>query len=511
MKKALSILLVAVMLLSLCPAVFAEGDACERPVLPDGHPEDHIPDLPRPGFAGDGSLRRGSGGFSVSIAETGRDSDQTISWRAKVTGASGSFQYRFLLLGLFEPPYTVVHIQEYSDSDTYRYQFHMSGDYTVMVMAKESATGDVSTALLDVHLATSSKLPSVNQVAKALVDEGRAAGCKSDYEIALWLHDWLTGNANYDYTYSYYGPDGVLCCGTGVCDSYSKAYFYLLEAAGIPVDRVVNSNHAWNVVQLDNAWYYVDVTWDDPNEGGYEHHRYFCLPDEILKKDHSGYTCPYVCDSYDDNYFARSGDGKRWADDLAAKAQNGLLAGHCVYTVPLADSYLLEGHQYSQRPGQWAVLADNVTLTLAQKRSYRYEGERISLTMRKAKTSDSSACMILNPAGRSLTLPENLTRIGEEAFRGDSRTLAVTIPSRVAAIGSRAFADCGNLWFVSVPSSVVNFGSGVFDCGSNHFTLIVEEGSRAEQYARQNNIRYIYAADIPSSTEADDEHTWIFE
>ena len=46
----------------------------------------------------------------------------------------------------------------------------------------------------------------VAQIAASCV----ASGAETEYEKAVWLHDWLTHNANYDYSYSIYGPEGVL-------------------------------------------------------------------------------------------------------------------------------------------------------------------------------------------------------------------------------------------------------------------------------------------------------------
>jgi len=119
----------------------------------------------------------------------------------------------------------------------------------------------------------------------------------SDYRRARVLHDWLIYNANYDYTYTYYEAAGVLLHGTGVCDSYARAYLMLTTAAGLECvivsgtaghdeDREQWGNHAWNLVKIDGSWYHVDCTWDDPGTGGYERHDYFCVSDETLSRDH---------------------------------------------------------------------------------------------------------------------------------------------------------------------------------------------------------------------------------
>ena len=119
----------------------------------------------------------------------------------------------------------------------------------------------------------------------------------SDYRRARVLHDWLIYNANYDYTYTHYDASGVLLYGTGVCDSYARAYLMLATAAGLEcvivsgtagqeADREQWGNHAWNLVKIDGSWYHVDCTWDDPGTGGHERHDYFCVSDETMAADH---------------------------------------------------------------------------------------------------------------------------------------------------------------------------------------------------------------------------------
>lgn len=119
----------------------------------------------------------------------------------------------------------------------------------------------------------------------------------SDYTRALVLHDWLIYNANYDFTYTHYEAAGVLLYGTGVCDSYGRAYLMLCTAAGLeclyitgeagaPEDPASWGSHGWNLVKLNGSWYHVDCTWDDPGEGGYERHDYFSLDDETMAVDH---------------------------------------------------------------------------------------------------------------------------------------------------------------------------------------------------------------------------------
>ena len=58
-----------------------------------------------------------------------------------------------------------------------------------------------------------------------------------------------------------------------MCEGYAKAFQYLMNEIGIDnvivIGTATNSNgqtenHAWNYVKLNEKWYAVDTTWDDP-------------------------------------------------------------------------------------------------------------------------------------------------------------------------------------------------------------------------------------------------------
>ena len=125
---------------------------------------------------------------------------------------------------------------------------------------------------------------------KQIVDECRAQNLSSDYDNALWLHDWLIFNADYDESKTIHEAAGVLLQGKGVCESYALAYQLLLGEIGIPsiyaTGYAGGDLHAWNLIKLDDSWVYVDCTWDDPIGGGNEGYGYFGLSDKLLSRDH---------------------------------------------------------------------------------------------------------------------------------------------------------------------------------------------------------------------------------
>lgn len=125
--------------------------------------------------------------------------------------------------------------------------------------------------------------------------------CDDDYEKVVAAHDYIVENCRYNkdaidndtLTDDDFSPYGVFVKGVAVCEGYAEAFKMLMDIAGIDciiVTGTVNDGvaHAWNMVKLENDWYHVDVTFDDPEPETDEIvYLYLNVSDKVIEKDHT--------------------------------------------------------------------------------------------------------------------------------------------------------------------------------------------------------------------------------
>lgn len=115
----------------------------------------------------------------------------------------------------------------------------------------------------------------------------------SDYEKAEKIYDYIVKNVSYDYQHyldSSYIPQftayAALVDKKAVCEGYSLLFYRMAVEAGITCrivsGKVGNSDHAWNLLKLDDLYYCVDTTFAS---SGNDSDSYF-LKGSITFKDH---------------------------------------------------------------------------------------------------------------------------------------------------------------------------------------------------------------------------------
>lgn len=88
----------------------------------------------------------------------------------------------------------------------------------------------------------------------------------NDYAKEKVIHDYIVANVQYDTSLQEHSAYAALAKGKTVCQGYSLLMFKMLQKVGIKSIIVESEpmNHAWNMVYIDNKWYHVDATWNDP-------------------------------------------------------------------------------------------------------------------------------------------------------------------------------------------------------------------------------------------------------
>ena len=260
----------------------------------------------------------------------------TIKIRAAASGGDGN--YRYTLNVLTDDPYKANYLyyirripdEDKNEENEWELKLYESGSYYFWIKAWDGNGLTYDNGYSLCRQVTGEDL--AEKKAKEMAGRIMSAH-EHDYDRALAAHDELIKKAVYDYTYVKHAASGVLMEGTGVCESYARAYYMLMKAMNIDVYYVTGTtqggNHSWNKIRLNGKWYAVDCTWDDPGKvNGLENHLYFCLNDDILNLDHRQGEGNYPeCVSMDDNYYIHSGFVSRWTDLLVNDGLNTKLTG----------------------------------------------------------------------------------------------------------------------------------------------------------------------------------------
>lgn len=258
--------------------------------------------------------------------------------------------------------------------------------------------------------------PSVATIVSNLAEQCKADTTGSEYDMALWMHDWLIDNMDYDNSLTYSSSEAAFTRHTGTCAAYWSAYRRLCRAVGIYCGedtyytsggRMTGNGHEWNAIRIDGQWYQVDCTWDDDNDatdyynGLDKRHLYFCLTDELMAIAHSDHTATYTADGYGyrstdlrGNYYVKNGKAFEWASAYVDRINEYIAAGETEFSVAVDNSgwppsvrgivngitaYAL--NQMSWNVATFEAVSDNDNVQLTFKVSYEEEPEQDAYTV----------------------------------------------------------------------------------------------------------------------------------
>lgn len=136
------------------------------------------------------------------------------------------------------------------------------------------------------------RIKLINDKVKEIITKNITNDMNNKDKIKV-IHDYIIKTTKYDSlksdeNISNYSSDtayGPLFEGYAICNGYSDLMSIFLYEMNIESIKIASENHIWNLVKLDNSWYHLDLTWDDPvMENGKEiiDYSYFLITTEEL-------------------------------------------------------------------------------------------------------------------------------------------------------------------------------------------------------------------------------------
>ena len=111
---------------------------------------------------------------------------------------------------------------------------------------------------------------------------------------------------------------------------------------------------------------------------------------------------------------------------------------------------------------------------------------------------------IWNSKLTSVTIPNSVTEIGEEAFRDCSSLTSVTIPNSVTKIGFSAFYGCSSLTSVTIPNSVTSISAYTFSGCSSLTSVTIPNSVTSISWCAFEGCSSLTSVTIPNSVTSID-------
>lgn len=340
------------------------------------------------------------------------------------------------------------------------------------------------------------------------------------------IYTYIANNVAYDYEHlnneSYllqYTAYAALINKTAVCEGYAALLYRMAKECGINARIITgsgntarDSNHAWNIVELNGKYYYVDVTWDSEliefeyylrgSTGFYEHtvnekfltaefkkeypvsktglnyksklkiekdFRYTVVAERVIIRDYVGTNSKVVVP-------ATLGGKKVYCIDEGTFNSNmtveKITISNGVRVLTYKGIYNCNQLKEVVFPKSLTVLFQkNTTLTgiplnCEKLSKITVSSENPYITVYDGILYSKDKKQLLQcPAGTAKTvvnIPEGTTTINNYAFEGCESIGHIKLSSTVKTVGHYAFINCYNLASIIIPKGVTQIGSEIF-------------------------------------------------
>lgn len=155
---------------------------------------------------------------------------------------------------------------------------------------------------IEVHidkLYTEQEISYINNFINSFIKNNITSNMSNVDRIKVF-HDYIINNTTYDDNYNLYidkdnypthpyNAYGLLTEKKAICSGYTDIMAIYLNKIGIPNYKIASEEHVWNYVYINNGWFHLDLTWDDPqtsNSSDLLIYDFFLITtDELKEKD----------------------------------------------------------------------------------------------------------------------------------------------------------------------------------------------------------------------------------
>ena len=143
---------------------------------------------------------------------------------------------------------------------------------------------------------------------------------EDEYDKIKYLYEYLIHQTEYDKE----APNNQNICSVfiekrSVCQGYAKALQYLMQKAGMVSTLVTGytqqEGHAWNLVRVNGAYYYVDTTWGDASYALEDGENLYMGKVPPINYDYFLVTTKELCVTHEPDYLIRLPECKEEKDN----------------------------------------------------------------------------------------------------------------------------------------------------------------------------------------------------
>lgn len=143
---------------------------------------------------------------------------------------------------------------------------------------------------------TEEEIEKINNKLNNIINELNINNYTSIYDKIKVFHDYIANTNKYDKnkengSSSYHSDSaiGTLFEGYSVCSGYSDTLALYLDMLDLDNVKVATDKHVWNAVNIDDNWYHIDLTWNDPitstNEDIIKYDYFLITSSQLLSND----------------------------------------------------------------------------------------------------------------------------------------------------------------------------------------------------------------------------------